>query len=155
MWASAELAALEDLGPEQAAVELAHDDDPVDDLAFAVEDRPIAVKGDGNCVEIDRRRQPPVEFDLGAAVLFAQLDGGKIEKTEVDRLLELVDDLSGQKDRRDVGLEEPNLIDRMVIERRLGKGVHECGVIQGGLLGGKIGHDIERCHIAGIRSTRG
>ena len=113
-----QLTTRQDLGPEQLSIELAHDDHPVDDLTIAIKGDAAAVDGDRHSIDVDRRRQSPVECHLGAAVQLPELDGRVIQETEVDRLLELVNKSAGEKDRRDVGLEKPDLVNRIVIQRR-------------------------------------
>ena len=127
------LTTLEDLGSEQVSVEFAHDDDPVDHVPLPVKGHSIAVHGDGYGLDIDRRSQPPVELHLGAAVLLTKLDGREVEETEVDRFFELVGTVPGQKNRGNVGLQKPDLLDRVVVEGRFREGFHKSGVIQSGL----------------------
>jgi hypothetical protein len=124
-----QLASGQHLGPEQPLVELAHRDDPVDDLALALEGELVAVEGDRRRLQVDRRGEAAVELDLGPAVELAQGDGGEVEEAEVDRFFELVDVLTGQEDRGDVGLEEPHPVDRVWVKGGIGERRDELGVV--------------------------
>jgi hypothetical protein len=46
-----------------------------------------------------------------------------------------------------VGLEEPDLLDLVIVERRLDMAVDEVGVIHCVLPASTLGHEGERCHI--------
>ena len=62
-------------------------------------------------IEIDIRRKPPVEAELGPARRLAPLEGREVEIGEADRLLELVDLVAGEKDPRHVGFAADHLAD--------------------------------------------
>ncbi len=50
--------------------------------------------------------QPPVEIDFLQAVLTALFEGGEIKKPEIDGLFHLVDQVTGDKHIRDMGLDD-------------------------------------------------
>ncbi len=129
-----QLAAGVDLGAELVFVEFTHDDHPVDLFTLALDGESLAVKGDRCRPQVDRRGQSTVELDLGPAVELAQLEGRKIEKPEVDRFFEFVNEVAGQKDGRNVSLEKPHLLHGMRVEGRLGKCLDKLRVIHRFLL---------------------
>ena len=58
-----------------------------------------------NTVEIDFRRQPPVQAEFLFAIVFPSFQAGKIQKAQIQGLLDLVGIIAGQQDMRDMGLQ--------------------------------------------------
>jgi len=90
--------------------EAPHDDDPVDRLAVAVE-RQGAVRRprDGRDFEIDIGRGAAVERQLLFAGKFARFGIGEIDIGQFNRAFELVDAIPGEKNARDMGLDDLDL----------------------------------------------
>jgi len=85
--------------------------------------------GNSDNIQIDLRSEAAVKAQLLVAIKMPFFQGGIIKETEVDRLFELVHELTGQEDRRDVGLEELYLFDRVWVEGWIGKGLDELDVV--------------------------
>jgi hypothetical protein len=62
--------------------------------------------------------QPAVETKFLLAEMVAFLKCRKIQETEIDRFLDLVDKISGQKDDRDVGLDNLDTVSRVRVGLR-------------------------------------
>ena len=60
-----------------------------------------------------------IQKHLLFAVILSLQKGRKIEKTKINRLLELIDKVTGQKHKRDVGLDQFDFVNRMGIYTRI------------------------------------
>ncbi len=72
-------------------------------------------------IKIDIRAEAAVQLKLTAAVIFPLFQGGEIEKTEVDRFLELIDHITGQQDIGDMGLHQLDPVRRITMMERVEK----------------------------------
>jgi hypothetical protein len=91
-------------------VEPLHAHQPVDRPALAAQRQAAVPRYQRHHVEIDVRRQPAVEPQLGAAGALAPADGGKVEIGKAHRLLELVDALTGKEHPGHMGLAPEDLV---------------------------------------------
>ena len=88
-----------------------HMNRPVDDPAGAPDDAaPVQVARDGYEAAIDSGGEAPVEADLFLAGRETLLARAKVQKAEVHRFLDLEDVTVEQKDPRDVGLDQRDLL---------------------------------------------
>lgn len=95
----------------------AHDDKPIDDLAQAADRKALRRLDQRHDVEINVRRESPVEAQLSPAHHLAARERGEIKISEPDRFFELKDLVSGQKDPGHVGLAAAYLADRLWVCR--------------------------------------
>jgi hypothetical protein len=79
--------------------------------------------------EVGIRGEAPVEPDLLMAVEASLLKAGKVQEAQVEGLLELVHQLAGQKDVRDVRLDMLHLLGAVRVEARLAKAGDELVLI--------------------------
>ncbi len=100
-----ERAALRHAVEQLRLVEAPHDQHPVDRRRAAEGEPTGGAAADRTNLEIELRRRPPVERELGAAGGLAALEGGIVEIGEADRPLQLVGIGPGQEDERGVGLD--------------------------------------------------
>jgi hypothetical protein len=78
--------------------------------------------GDGDHAQIEIRRQTPIQPQLFLATAAAAFQRGEIEKTQVDRFLELVGEHAREKHMRDVRLDVLDRIGGMRIGIRSHQG---------------------------------
>ena len=108
-----ELAGLRQRVKQQRLIEAPHRHDPVDLrslIAEAHQARRIAAEPAD--FEIEHGRGAPVQRQLGRAGLTAAPGGGKIEIGQLDRALQLVGPLAGQKNQRHMGFDNFDPLDR-------------------------------------------
>ena len=93
---------------EQALLrEFAHPDRVLENLAFSVQPWRFRGSADRDQVEIDARCEPTIQAQFLAAVILPFIKRGKIEKAEVDRLLDFVSVASRQNDPGNMRFEYP------------------------------------------------
>ena len=110
-----------------------HLDRVVHDRARRIDRHAALHVGDGHHVQVDAGAEAPVEPHLLLAEVASLLQGGEVQEAEVHGLLHLVDEIAGQEDVGDVGLDEvdpPHLV---------GVGLRR---EEGGYVGRKAGHRI-------------
>ena len=115
----AELAAREEPTRQCLLRELAHFDCVLDRGPIAADDRSLDAAGDRYHVEVERGREAPIEPQLFLAEVTSRGKRREIEKAEIDGLLELVCEASGEKHIRDVRLEDGHTFAIGVETRRL------------------------------------
>ena len=98
---------------------------PLDHFAVAADLERLAVPGHGDHAEIDGRRQAAVEPHFLLAEVPPPFQGGEIQKTEIDRLLDLVGERPGQEHDRDVRLADLHLLDRVRVGAGSGEGLDQ------------------------------
>jgi len=96
-------------------VEAIHRHQPIDDFAVATEGELMRRTHQRNDFPIDVGRKTAIELELGSARRFAPGKRREIEIGKADRLLELVDQIAGQKHLRHVGLVADHLRHRRPI----------------------------------------
>ena len=94
-----------------------------DRCSFSTNNRCTETAADRNYIEVDARRPAPIELELELAVVLAFFQRGVIEESELDRFLDLVGEVSGQQDPRDMGIENPNILDGMIVSAPLAKAI--------------------------------
>ena len=124
-----------DLPPREAALEggfvgqAPHLHRPLDDLAVALHPHSPGVARHRHHPEVDLRGQAAVEAHLLLAVVPAFGQRAEVEEPEFDGLLDLVDEVAGQEDRRDVGLADLHLPDRVGVSGRVREGLDQLGQV--------------------------
>jgi hypothetical protein len=111
---------------------------PVDRRRRAPEPRNAALVRDRQDVQVDRRREPPIEPHLLAAEPLARRDGGEVEEGKRDSLLELVYVAPGQEYVRDVGLHV--LHPDAAMGPQVGEGGHDATLSRGAFARARRGH---------------
>ena len=102
-----------------ALVELAHLDRVIEDRSIAANVGAGSAAGDRHHCQIQLGSEPPVQAQLLFAAMLPALQSGEIQEAEVQRLLELVGVLAGEKDIGDVRFEVLDAPHRMRIGVRL------------------------------------
>src|SRR5690606_1656374 len=87
-----------------------------DGRAVAIETGRVLAAADGNDIQVEVRSQAPVQAQLFGAEMRALLEGGEIEETEIDRFLDLVDEVAGEKHPGDMGFHQRETGNRMVVQ---------------------------------------
>ena len=99
-----EAALAQDLLEHPAIIEAAHDDQPIDDRPGTAERKTARRDDQRRDANVDIRGKPAVETELGPARRLATLQRGEVQIGKANRLLELVDFVTGKKHPRHVGL---------------------------------------------------
>ena len=79
-------------------VETLHDDEPIDRDAGATDQQPFASIYQGQDVEINVRRERPIETQFGATGGLTARQARKVQVGKANRLLELINPIADQKD---------------------------------------------------------
>jgi hypothetical protein len=107
-------------------VEPPHHDEPIDDRAlFAADTESRGCEAHRLHVQIDKRRQPPIELQFGTARRLALLKRRKIEIRQPDSLFELVGPVACKEDPGHVAFHNGDLLRTRPIDFRAGKGIHQ------------------------------
>ena len=130
-----ELAAGDQPVEQPRLVELAHLHGVFHGLTGAPEHRGLRCAGEGDDVQVQRGREPPVQTQLLPAAMGALVERAEVEEAEIERLLDLVGVVAGEKDPGDVGLHQPQAPHRVGVEAGLEQapdvqsagGVRHCG----------------------------
>src|SRR5690606_8887009 len=97
-----------------------------DGRAVAIETGRVLAAADGNDIQVEVRSQTPVQAQLFGAEMRALLEGGEIEETEIDRFLDLVDEVAGEKHPGDMGFHQRETGNRMVVQGWVLQGGQQC-----------------------------
>src|SRR5581483_9752083 len=117
--------------------ELAHFHGILDRLAQSRESRGAIFQGDGTHIQVEVRRESPVQPHLFMTKKSAALERAHVDEREADGALDLVSKLPRQEYPRYMGLHERHGLDPVRICPR----VQQCGQVLG-----KMGaHDPTRC----------
>jgi len=124
-------------GGEQAvellrAVEAAHPHRVLDRRPIPANARRVRRAGDRDDVEVEFGREPAIQAHLLGARVPALRERGEVEKGEVERLLDLVREVAGQHDPRDVRLDDGDVGDGVRKLRRIAQAQRERGRSGGG-----------------------
>ncbi len=90
-------------------------------LPCTIDTRCDRTAGDGDTLQIIVRRQPPVQAQLFHTVLMAQFQRTEIEKSQIDRLLDLVGKRTRKQYPGNMRLDQLQLCYRMVVTDRIGQ----------------------------------
>ncbi len=99
--------------------EFTHFKQVFDRFAAAVDFRLLDTAGNGQDLEVEVWCHALIQAQLLLTVMLAGGQVGKVEKTEVHRFLHLVSVGASQDDPRDMGLDNPEAIDRMRVQGRI------------------------------------
>jgi hypothetical protein len=77
------------------------------------------MQGNGQDLQVDVRAEAAVQDELFVQIMMAPAQGGEVEIAEIHRLFDLVSEMVGNEDPRDVGLDQLDCGGRLVIGRRL------------------------------------
>ena len=118
---------------------LAHPDSILNRASFPVQRGTFRTAPYGDDIKVEIRGKPPVQPYFFLAVEPAFFQCREIEKTKIDGFLDLVDDPAGQNYPGDMGLQQLDVIDGMVIKRGVLQGVYQGHlVLQHGITPGYI-----------------
>jgi len=91
---------------EQILVKLMHLDGVLEGLAITIDHWVFGSPADRNNSQVEVPGQAGVEPQFFSAKMVPLLESGEVQKTEVEWLLQLESEVTGEKDPRDVGLHE-------------------------------------------------
>ena len=100
-----ELVALERVTGQTVLGKLSHSNGIFDRCAGALENRIGGRATNGDEIEIELRREAPVQAQFVHARLQALAQGGEVDKSVIDRFLDLVGEIPSEEDMRDVRLD--------------------------------------------------
>ena len=126
---SAERPARERATRERVLRKLAHPDRVFDRRTRAAEGGPVGGPGDRDDVEIELRREAPVQRELELAVPAALVERREVREAQLHRLLELVGVAAGQEHVRNVRLDQLDALDAGAVHRGIAQRGDESPVI--------------------------
>src|SRR5690554_1702649 len=113
--------------PEQVLLaKLTGLDHVFNDRAVTIEAGCSFAAPDGNDVQVEFRGEAPVQAQLFSAEMRALIEGGIIEETEIDRFLDLVNEVAGENYPGNVGFHQRETGNRMVVQGRVLQGGQQC-----------------------------
>ena len=98
----------EDAREQRVLGELPHLDGVLERRAISADARGVDRAGDGDDLEIDRRRETSVQLQLSIAIEMAGGQPREIQEAQIDSLLDLVGMAACQQDVRNMGFDDAN-----------------------------------------------
>ena len=99
--------------------ELPHTDRVLEDIAAALQVRSVRRAANRHHIEIQLGRKTTVEAQFLGTEIPALLQGGKIEKAEVDRFLDLVGKVAGKDHPGNMGFDDAQFAQRVAESERI------------------------------------